>query len=299
MTEETTARKRRPLQGIAIMLAGLALFSILNAVVKAQSELFPLNQIIFFRNTFALLPLLAILYWSGGLGRLRTQRASHHVALSLLFTLTLFCIFYAYSVLPLADATAIAFSQPLIVVILASVLAFERANLLGWCSVGIGFAGVLIMVQPSGAGQGMGYAMALLGSALGAGSMLVQRSLALTEGSILIAFYTLSLSAIVTLPSLAFAWAPPTAPQTAGLIAMGVASGLCQYLIVHAFYHASAAIIAPVTYTKMLWAVLIGYLWFGDVPSVQILIGSVIVLVASVVNLAAARAPSHQSVAQN
>ncbi|MEO1308552.1 MAG: DMT family transporter, partial [Pseudomonadota bacterium] len=201
----------------------------------------------------------------------------------------LYCIFYAYSVLPLADATAIAFSQPLIVVILASVFSQERASWIGWCSVGIGLIGVLLMAPPAGTGELLGYAMALTGSTFGAASMLVQRSLALKESALVIAFFTLSLSAVLTLPTLGFAWVWPNGWQLAGLVAMGIASGLCQLVITQAFYHASAALIAPVTYTKILWAVLIGFLWFGDTPSSQILIGAAIVLAAAALNLSAAR----------
>lgn len=289
MIGDAAARPRRPIVGMLTMLVGIALFSVLNAVVKAQSAYIPLNQIVFFRNAFALIPLGYLLMRVGAKGRLGQARLGQHALLALLFTITLYCIFYAYSVLPLADATAIAFSQPLIVVILASVFSQERASWIGWCSVGIGLIGVLLMAPPAGTGELLGYAMALTGSTFGAASMLVQRSLALKESALVIAFFTLSLSAVLTLPTLGFAWVWPNGWQLAGLVAMGIASGLCQLVITQAFYHASAALIAPVTYTKILWAVLIGFLWFGDTPSSQILIGAAIVLAAAALNLSAAR----------
>ncbi|MEM1264519.1 MAG: DMT family transporter [Pseudomonadota bacterium] len=280
---------RVPTRGIATMMLGIALFSVLNGVVKAQAQIFPINQIVFFRNAFALLPLFLLLRSSGGSLRAVQTRPRAHVALSVLFTLTLFCLFYAYSVLPLADATAIAFSQPLFVVVLASLLALERPGALIWWSVAIGLAGVLLMARPGGTGEAAGYALALLGSVLGAGSMLVQRSLALTDATAVIAIYTLGISALCVMPTLPLSWVAPTGPQLLGLTAMGVASGLCQFLIVHAFYHATASQIAPVTYTKMLWAIVIGYLWFGDVPSVFVLTGAVIVMAAAALSLHSAR----------
>lgn len=283
-----------PLRGVLTMVMGIALFSVLNAVVKAQSETFPVNQIVFFRNAFAAIPLIWLLHRSGQWRAFRTARLGPHILLSLLFTLTLFLIFQAYSRLPLADATAIGFSQPLMVFVLASVLALERPNLIGWVAVGVGFIGILIMVRPNGAGPSEGYLFAVMGSAVGAVLMLVQRRLAQREPAVVIAFFTLGVSALMTAPSLLLAWVTPTLPEALGLVAMGLASGLCQLITTQAFFHASAALIAPVTYTKMLWAVLIGFVWFGDVPSSQILTGACIVILAAGLNLRAAKpAPKH------
>lgn len=282
-------RPRDPALGILIMVVGIALFSVLNAVVKAQSEFFPVNQIMFFRNSFALPAVSFFLYQSGVMTNLGNAPIGKHVTLGLLFTLSLFLVFSAYAMLPLADATAIAFSQPLFVFVLASLFSNERANTSGWVSVVIGLFGVMLMVQPQGSGQSMGYIFALVGSFVSAISMLVQRSLALRETAVAISLFTLGVSAIVTVPTLFFSWVTPSPLQLMGLMAMGVTSGLLTLLTTQAFYHASAALIAPVTYTKMIWAVIIGYLWFGDVPSTEILIGATIVLAVAALNFNAAR----------
>ena len=276
-----SAPPRDARRGVVLMTTGIALFSMLNGVVKAQAELFPLNQIIFFRNAFAMIPILLMVQAAGGVAILRTRRLGEHVALSALFTATLFSFFLAYSLMPLADATAIAFTQPLIVTLLSLPFAAEKVRRIEWIAVAVGFAGVMLVVQPSGDSVGVGAVFALLGSAASATTMLIQRRLSGTEATHAITFYTLGLSAVVMVPTLAFSWVMPTPWQLAGLIVMGLASGLCQYLVVRAFYHAAASTVAPVTYTKMVWAILIGVVWFGDVPEPIVIVGSIIVIGAT------------------
>lgn len=292
MTLFATDRPRVPSVGLGMMVVGIALFSVLNAVVKAQSEIFPVNQIMFFRNSFAMLPIVWLLVQSGIVARLHQAQIRAHVTLGCLFTASLFLVFSSYAILPLADATAIAFSQPLFVFVLASLFSDERASILGWVSVIIGLCGVMLMIKPEGGGQSLGYAFALAGAFVSAISMLIQRALALREAAVVISCLTLGTSALLTIPTLAFAWVTPNLTQLVGLIAMGLASGVLTLLTTQAFYHASAALIAPVTYTKMLWAVVLGYLWFGDVPSLEILIGATVVLVAAALNFRAARIPA-------
>lgn len=274
---------RDPRRGLILFACGIALFSILNGVVKAQSALFPLNQIIFFRNAFALIPILLMLQASGGFAPLHSPRLREHAALSALFTTTLFMVFTAYSIMPLADATAISFTQPLIVTLLSLAFAAEAVKRAEWMAVGVGFLGVILVVQPSGEGSILGASLALGAAAISAVTMLLQRRLSTTESTHVITFYTLGLSAAVMLPTLAFSWAAPTPMQLLGLVAMGLASGLCQYLTVRAFYHAPAATIAPLTYTKMIWAILIGFLWFGELPTPIVVLGSLVVIGATLI----------------
>ncbi|MBR3369498.1 MAG: DMT family transporter [Rhodobacteraceae bacterium] len=263
------------------MLVGIGLFSVLNGVVKAQMEVFPPNQVILFRNAFALVPLWFMLLPLGGLAALRSARIKEHVVLSVLFTGTLLCIFFAYSIMPLVDVTAISFTQPLLVSVFAFALRLEKTTRLQWLAVAIGLGGVLVMVQPTGGGPVIGGLIALVGSAMGAASMLIQRRLSTSDSTQSIAFYTLGISALLMLPLMFYSYVTPTSWQLAGLIGMGVASGICQYVIVRAFYHATASEIAPMTYTKIIWAVIIGYLWFSEVPTLDVMLGSIAVMGAT------------------
>lgn len=268
-------------RGMLLMLAGLALFSVLNGLVKFLAETFPVNQIIFFRNLFALATLLAMAPALGGLKALRVAKKGGLALQAVQFTGVLGFIFLAYRYMPLADATAISFLQPLLVVLLSAPFLGERVTRVGWIGVILGFAGVALMMRPTGTASAFGVSMALIGTVFSALSLLQQRNLSRGATSIAIAFWTLGGSALLIAPTLPFGWVTPTPTQWAWLIGNGLASGACQYLTTRALYHAPVGAIAPLNYTKMIWAVLVGFLWFGEVPTFGMLAGSVTVIFAS------------------
>jgi drug/metabolite transporter (DMT)-like permease len=274
-----------------MMLIGLALFSILNGLVKSLAEVFAVNQIVFFRNSIALITLLLMAQGLGGLAALRVRNRTGLALQALQFTAVLLFIFVAYRHMPLADATAISFLQPVLVVLLSAPLLGEKVTRLGWIALALGLGGVLPMIKPTGGGSSFGVAMSIIGTVFSALSLLQQRSLSRTETSLAIAFWTLAGSALLVLPSLPFSWIWPTPWQWALLIGNGLASGACQYLTTRALFHAPVATIAPLSYTKMIWALIVGFIWFGDVPTVIVLCGSAIVIAASALVYLAPKSP--------
>src|SRR5690348_16874327 len=158
-------------RGMLLMIAGLALFSVLNGVVKFLAETFPVNQIIFFRNFFALATLLAMAPALGGLPALRASNKGGLALQAVQFTGVLGFIFLAYRYMPLADATAISFLQPLLVVLLSAPFLGERVTRVGWIGVILGFAGVMLMMRPTGDASAFGVSMALIGTVFSALSL--------------------------------------------------------------------------------------------------------------------------------
>lgn len=268
-------------RGVVMMLIGLALFSILNGVVKALAETFAVNQIIFFRNSVALVTLLLMARGLGGFAALKVRNRAGMALQALQFTAVLLFIFVAYRHMPLADATAISFLQPVLVLLLSAPLLGEKVTRLGWVALLLGLGGVLLMIKPTGGGSLFGLTMSVIGTVFSALSLIQQRSLSRNETSLAIAFWTLAGSALLVLPSLPFNWVQPTPAQWALLIGNGLASGACQYLTTRALFHTPVATIAPLSYTKMLWALIVGFVWFGDVPTLLVLGGSAIVIAAS------------------
>jgi drug/metabolite transporter (DMT)-like permease len=259
--------------------------------VKAQASLFPVNQIIFFRNSFGLLSLVLLMQMMGGRAMLVTRRPKAQFWQAFCFTGVLLFMFFAYQHMPLADATAISFLQPLLVVVLSAPLLGEKVSLSRWIAVAIGLAGVMLMIQPSGNGNLLGAAAAGIATLFSAICLLQQRFLSRDEATLTIVFYTMLLSSLIVLPSLFWFWVWPTWWQLAGLIAMGLASGFCQYITTRAVFFAPVASVAPMKYTAMLWAIIIGYIWFGDVPTTWVLIGSSIVILATLIVLKAPDKP--------
>lgn len=278
-------------KGILFMLAGLALFSILNGVVKAQAALFPLNQIVFFRNAFGLLALMLLMRMGRGLALMQTRRPAAQALQAVTFTGVLLLMFFAYRHMPLADATAISFLQPLLILVLSAPLLGEKVTPAQWAAVGVGFLGVLLMLQPTGEASRLGAAAAALATLFSAFSLIQQRILSRSEETLTIVFYTMLLSSLILVPSLFWSWTMPTPAQAAGLVAMGLASGFCQYLTTRAVYFAPVAALAPIRYTGMVWAIVIGYLWFGEIPTLAVLAGASIVIGASMLVY---RAPHRQ-----
>lgn len=273
---------RIPRRGVLLMAGGIALFAVLNGVVKAQMEIFPVSQVIFFRNCFALLPLWLLMRATGGGGSLLPGRPLAACSLGLAFTLMLFFSFWSFTQMPLAEATAISFTQPLMVVLMAVCLGLERVTRADFAAVLLGLIGVWLMLRGSGSSGGgsiplPGLMAGLVAAALSAGCNHLQRQLSLTESTASIAFFSLAVSALLVAPGLAFSWVTPAPLAGLGLVAMGLASGLCQYVMVRAFYHASAASLSAIGYTRMIWALLIGWLWFGDWPAAGMLAGAAVV----------------------
>jgi drug/metabolite transporter (DMT)-like permease len=288
-------RARDPRRGLVLMFLGLALFSVLNGVVKAQAESFPVNQIVFFRNAGGALALIIVLAWLREPLRIRLRQLPLNLLQMVVMTSGILLTFTAFQLMPLADVMAIGFTQP-IVIALASVLFLgERINRYGWAAVVLGLLGVQLVVMPSasGSGLGLGALAAAAGMVCSAASMMLQRTLTTYQSPLLITVAFMTLSSLTLLPSLLMSWVVPSLWQLAGLIAMGLASGPLQLLMVSALYHASAATVAPTSYTNMLWAVLIGYFWFGDVPTVSVLAGSAVVIAASALLVRSVKRPAN------
>ncbi len=270
-----------PRKAVAIMLTGIALFSILNGVVKDEVAIFPVNQIVFFRNALALPALAAVIALTGGIGQLRTAHPFRHVTHGITMTLSLMAAFVGFRLMPLAEATAISFLRPLLVTLLAGLLLREVVRPIAWIAVLLGFAGVLVMVRPGAGVFEEGAIYSLAAALIGALNMLQQRRLSLIDQTMGIVFWYMAISSLVLLPTLSIWWVTPTPGQLAGLIGMGLASGLCQYIIIRPLYYAQASTLAPVQYSSMIWSIVIGFLWFGDAPTLPVLTGSAVVIAAT------------------
>lgn len=289
---ERPTPQRDPRRGLVLMCLGLALFSILNGVVKAQAETFPINQIVFFRNAGGAAALLLILAWIGPIPRLALRRLPLNLLQTALMTCGILFTFTAFHLMPLANVMAIGFTQPIVIAVASVLCLGERISRLGWAAILLGLLGVQLVVLPATGGMNLGAFAAAAGTICSAGSMMLQRELTTHQAPLMITVTFMVLSSAVLLPSLLVSWVVPTAWQLAGLVAMGLASGPLQLLMVQALYHASAATIAPMSYTNMLWAVLIGYVWFGDVPSVPVLAGSAVVIAATALLVRSVKRPA-------
>lgn len=265
-------------RGILLMVAAVAVFSTMDALIKYMTATYSPLQVIFFRNLFAFLPLLPVL-GRGGIAMLRTERLGSHLSRALIGLGAMVCFFTALGLLPLAEVVAISLSAPIFVTALAVPLLKEKVGPRRWAAVAAGFVGVLVMVRPSGALLAAPAALLpLAGAVLYALALITMRRLGATERAPTTVFYfTLS----CTLASGAvqpFVWQMPGFVDFVLLVTVGLLGGTAQLLMTQALRIAPAAVIAPFDYTALVFSIVFGYAFWGEVPDRLLLLGAAIVV---------------------
>lgn len=260
--------------------------------IKAAGQV-PAGQIVFFRSFFAIFPILIFLAIRKELGSaFNTTRPLNHIARGLVGVASMACGFFGLTLLPLPEAVTLNYAQPLIVVVFSAIFLGETIRVYRWTAVVIGLFGVLIIAWPKltlfGSGAAIsnqeliGVIATLCAAAISAVAMLLVRSLVHTEKTATIVLWFSLTASVAALCSIPFGWQSLSYEQAAFLVAAGFCGGLGQILMTEAYRHAEASTVAPFEYTSMIFALLIGYFAFGDQPTLNILIGGVIVIGAGI-----------------
>jgi drug/metabolite transporter (DMT)-like permease len=276
-------------KAILLKLASALLFAVMQTLVRALGDTFPVGQIVFFRSAFAILPVVLIYAWRHEIrAAMHTSHPLAHVSRGFTSVAGMFLNFAALARLPLVEAMAISFVSPLITVGFAAVFLKERVRIYRWSAVGVGFLGVLVMLAPhltlfSGAAataSAAGAMLALAAAFTNAGAVIQTRRLTDTETTPAIVFYFSLFCAVGGLLTLPFGWQTPTAVELVALIALGICGGLAHILLTESYRYAPASVVAPFDYSSILWAFVLGYAVFGEVPTTAVFIGSAIVAAA-------------------
>ncbi len=279
-----------PLVGIALKIASVAVFVAMVTCIKAAGKL-PAGEIVFFRSAFAMLPVFAFLAWQGQLRRaFNTARPVGHIARGIVGVTSMGFGFYGLTLLPLPDAIAINYAQPMILTVLSALLLGETIRIFRWSAVLIGMIGVLVISWPKltllngqgdiGQDEAIGVLATLCSATLAAFAMILVRRLIDTEttASIVVWFsLTATVASLLTVP---FGWDALSLDQALLLIGAGICGGVAQLLMTQAYRHASMATVAPFEYTSMLLGIASAWLFFTEIPTLQTLIGSAIVVAA-------------------
>jgi drug/metabolite transporter (DMT)-like permease len=285
--------------GILYMVGAVLLFSAINAGVKWETARYPVDEVVFFRCIFSLVPCLGLLATQGGFRLMRTRRLGEHIGRAVMQFISILSIFAAFGMMPLADAIAISFSSPLFLTILSIPLLGEKVGRHRWAAVLVGFVGVLIMVRAGGGfGRGLassGAALVLMSAAIGASVTIAVRRMTLTEASPALVTYQALFIAILSAALLPFGWKTPALGDILIMAAIGLCSGIGQFWWTQAFRFAPAAVAAPFSYLSMVWSLLLGYIIWGEVPTSGLIAGAVVVAASGLYILyreAVRRAPS-------
>lgn len=271
------------LTGVALHLAALALFVCMDTLVKVLTGHFPIPQLMFARFMFHVLVVaLAIRLATGRMPPrsrapgLQAVRSLTLASANLLFTIALAHI-------PLADATTVGFASPLFTVTLAALWLRESVSPRRWCGVVVGLVGVAVALRPPflTGGEPAHWAMLLpLGmAALFAGYQILTRRLAGVDDPRTTALHTGIAACIATSLVQPLFWVWPSPMEWALLVLLGILGGAGHFLLILAFSRAPASLLAPMSYTQLIWAALAGWIVFSDVPDQWTVLGAVVIVV--------------------
>lgn len=286
-------------KAIILKLIVALMFAVMNSLARSMGQDVPVGEIVFFRSAFAILPMVLIFAWRHELGKtMHTGRPLGHLGRGLISVGGMFFNFAAVARLPLVEATAISFAAPLITVALAALILKERVRLWRWLAVVLGFQGVIVMLLPhlqSATGPMDGALFGVTAAFFQAGNIIQTRRLTATETTQSIVFYFSITCAIGGLCTLPFGWVVPNGPQLAALVGLGVLGGASHLLLTESYRYAPASVVAPFDYTALLWAFILGFALFGEVPTSLVFVGAAIVAAAGLFVIYSSRSRSASS----
>jgi drug/metabolite transporter (DMT)-like permease len=278
----------RPILGIAFKLASVVLFAGMSVSVKLLGPEIPAGLTIFVRGLISVAVLVLIAWQTAGLHLLKTRNVKSHALRSLSGTVSMFCLFTSLTMIPLADVTAITFTAPMFLTVLAMLFLGERIHRFRWTALAIGFTGVMIMIGPHlsfATGSTLGAVIALGAAMFSAIAMAFLRSMSGGEHAITITFYfSLTFMVCAGLTALQ-GWPMPTPTQWLFIVLAGLFGVFGQILMTFSYRYAEASTVAPLDYTSMVWAVVLGYWLFDEVPGLSVWIGAPLVVASGLIIL--------------
>ena len=263
-------------RGIAILMLSIGLYAAMIATIKHVTVDYSVFQVLFFRNLFALPMILPIVLAAGGLATLATRRAPLHLLRGSVSVAGHLSLYWAIGFLALADVTAIQFTAPLMVTALSALVLHETVGPRRWFAVVAGFAGVLIMVPPTGAVSPAALVV-LLSTLCYAVMVILTRVLTASEAVGTIAFYQAAVGLTVGLAGLPWVWTTPSLNDFLLLALVGILAGSAQLTLVAALKHAPPPVLAPFDYLIMIWAVGFDVLFWQALPSSRTLAGAAVI----------------------
>ncbi|MCZ4089891.1 DMT family transporter [Sinorhizobium psoraleae] len=281
-----------PMKEILFKVLSVVIFVCMSTCIKAAGSDIATGQITFYRSAFAMVPILGFLALRGQLrDAFRTKDITGHLARGFVGILSMSCGFYGLVHLPLPEAIAIGYAMPLLAVIFAAVFLRETVRLYRWSAVVIGLMGVLIITWPRltllrngefGSSEALGAVGVLLSATLGAIAMMLVRKLVKTERTHTIVLYFSLSASMFSLATLPFGWATMSWTSFLLLMVAGFCGGVAQILLTESYRHADMSTIAPFEYTSIVLGIVIGYFFFGDIPTETMLAGTAIVVSAGI-----------------
>lgn len=263
-------------RGMLLMLLAAMLLSTMHAIVRhLGSELHPF-EISFFRNLFGLLAVLPMALRTGARG-LVSRRPDLQLLRGLLGVIAMLGWFYALSVVPIADATALSFLAVIFASLGAVVFLQERMDVTRWLAILSGFVGALIILRPGFASLSIGLLLVIVSSFCWGSAMVVVKQLSKTDSVVSIVTWMAVMLTLLSLPPALWVWRAPTPAELGWLALIGVLGTGGHLAMTRALKISDTSSVVPLDYTRLIWAGFIGFVVFGETPDFWTVFGGCVI----------------------
>ena len=298
-----TPAPRRPLVGVFLMLGAMAVLPGIDVIAKRLGqEGLPILQAVWGRLALGAVLTLPLASRTGGRAALWPDRPAYHALRAAFLSAATFSFFLSLTYLPIASSLAIFFVQPLIVTVLSALVLKERVGPRRWVAVAVGFLGTLIIIRPGLVALNPGSLLALAAGTLLACYFVLTRAIAGRAPAVVTTFQTSLIGGAILSLVVPFVWHAPTPAQWAMLMTLALIATFGHLLIVKAYDHAEASLLAPLAYTEMVTSVIMGWVFFRDFPDLWTFVGVAILIACalyiSMRERAAGRAPAPEGIEQ-
>jgi drug/metabolite transporter (DMT)-like permease len=271
------------LRGIAWMALSTVAFSTMHAMVRDVTQTLHPFEVAFFRQFLGVF-VLAPWFIRYGLAPLRTRRIGLHTARAAVNVVAMFAFYYALSIVPLAQVSALGFSVPIFTAILAMLFLGERVRLRRWAAILFGFAGVFVALAPDLRETGtvtLGSLLVVLSSFAWAIALIFIKVLGRTDSTITITTYMVLLMTPMSLPPALAVWEWPTLEMLGMLLLIGILGTIGQLTVVQALREGETHVVMPIDFTKLIWAAMLGFLWFHEIPTAYTWLGGAMIFAST------------------
>jgi len=268
-----------PIRSIALMVVASGLLTVNDGMVKWLAQSYPVGQVMTLRGAFVI---VFVVLWAMSRRRTSELRVSNwrlQLTRGALMSISTFLFVTALTLMPIADAIAIAFAGPVIATALAALLLHESVGWRRWTAIAIGFSGVVVMLRPTPDLIRLVAVVPLLAATVGAFRDIVTRKMGTGgESTAAIMLISTSVVTIVGLLSIPAGWAPLKITDLTLFVASAFLVAFAQALMIESFRIGEVGLVGPFKYTSLVWAVLLGLLVWGDLPDTWTWIGSALVV---------------------
>ena len=268
--------------GVLYGIASVACFAMMDASVK-WLDMFPVGQVLFSRFFFGLIPILMLVPRGEFKTFYKTSRPKLHAFRAITGTLAIIALFIALREIPLADVVSLTFGGPIFVTLGSIFFLSEKVGIKRWLAVLIGFFGMLLIVKPAYEELNIYYIFPIIFCIFFACVALSIRSLSSTEPNYRIALYFSLLSMTVGLLTLPFGWVMPNKFELFLLIFTGLVGSVANILLTVSLRYAEASLVTPTKYLNLVFAILLGYFIWSEIPKLLTLVGAGLIIISSVI----------------